>query len=98
LDCYIKIHSRAENSVVGVCDRDLIGKILREEKYCFRISESFFQGQIIPIQKAVEILRKCSNFNAVGENIISALLKEGIIHPEGILKIQNVPIALRFIL
>jgi hypothetical protein len=98
LDCYLKIHSKPPNVVIGVCDEDLIGKILKNDQYCFQITETFYKDQLISVEKACEILKKSPNFNAVGQNIINGLIENKIIHPDGIIKINETPIALRFIL
>jgi hypothetical protein len=52
----------------------------------------------MPIEKAIELLKNCPNFNAVGENVINAMIEKKMIHPEGILRIENVPIAIRILM
>jgi uncharacterized protein len=98
LECFIKIHKRPPDTVViGVCDKEVLGQTLRSGEYCYKVSEAFFKDQLVSLEKAVEILTKSTNFNAVGPKIITALLEKKLIHPEGILTIENVPIALRFV-
>jgi uncharacterized protein len=97
VDCFIKVHSNSENTVIGVCDKEVLGRTLRSGIYCYQVSEAFFKGKLIPIEEAIEVLKKSHNFNAVGKNIIAELLKNKIIHPEGTLEIEGVPIALRFV-
>lgn len=98
MECYLKIHSRSPNYVIGVCDKEILGKKLKNEQNCFNVSEVFFKDQLVSIEKALEILKNCHNFNAVGENIVNALISHKLIHPEGILKIEGIPIAIRLII
>lgn len=97
MECYLKIHSRSSNYVIGVCDKEILGRKLKENQYCYNVSEVFFKDQLVSIEKALEILKTSHNFNAVGENIINALLSQNIVHPEGIIKIEGIPIAIRLI-
>ena len=76
---------------MGVCDENCLGKTYRQGKICFSVSESFFGGELIPIYKAITIMKNCKNFNAVGKNIIQALLKLKLIHPEAVIEIEDTP-------
>lgn len=98
MDCFLKIHKNPPHIVIGVCDKELIGKKIRNDQYYYQITEAFFKDQLVTIDKAIEILQNCPNFNAVGDKIINALIENKMIHPEAILRIENIPIALRFIL
>ena len=79
---------------MGVCDENCLGKTYRQGKFCFSVSESFFGGDLIPIEKAITIMKSCKNFNAAGKNIIQALLKLKLIHPEAVIEIEDTPITI----
>ena len=91
---FLKIHNHLNQIVIGVSDKECIGKTYRQGKFCFSVSEAFFKGELIPIEQAVAILKDSKNFNAVGKNIIQKLLKSKLIHPEAIFEIENTPIAI----
>ncbi|MCF2139010.1 MAG: DUF424 family protein [Candidatus Lokiarchaeota archaeon] len=95
--CYIKIHHQSKDSVVAACDKDCLGQKLKEGKFQYHVSEGFFKGELLPISKVVALLQKSTNFNVVGENIITKLVELKIIHPEGVLEIEGIPIALKMI-
>ncbi len=97
MKCYIKIQSQSTNQIIGVCDEDCINLHLKQGEYNYHVSEGFFQDKLVPIEEAVKILKKSSNFNAVGKNIIKALIESKIVPSEGILEIDGVPIAIKFI-
>ena len=94
---YLKIHSQSTNRIIGVCDEDCINLHLTQGKYNYRVSEAFFKDKLVLIEEAIKILKTSTNFNAVGKNIIEALIKSEIINSEGILEIDGVPIVIKFI-
>jgi len=97
MKCYLKIHSQSTNQIIGVCDEDCINLHLKQEKYNYHVSDAFFRDKLVPIEDAIKILKNSSNFNAVGKNIIEALIKTKIIASEGILEIEGIPIAIKFV-
>jgi len=93
----VKIH-QAYRKVVAVCDSDLLGKRLVEGKRLLDVKETFYSGELMDKEKAVELL-KCeaaddSTFNLVGKEAIEAGIEAGIIEEKGIMKVQNIPFAL----
>ncbi len=93
----IKIH-KSYRTIVAVADSNLLGKKFEEGNLQIDIREKFFKGDEYLIEKAKEIMiqqkREDSTFNIVGENSIKTALKAGIIAEQGIIKINNIPIAL----
>jgi hypothetical protein len=97
MKCYLKIHSQSTNHIIGVCDEDCVNLHLKQGKYNYHVSETFFRDKLVPIEDAIKILKNSSNFNAVGKNIIEALIKSEIVSSEGILEIEGVPIVIKFV-
>jgi hypothetical protein len=93
----IKIH-KAYRIVVALCDTNLIGKTFEEGIKQIQIRENFFKGDEKNKQETIEILQNMqkedATFNIVGKESIQTALEAGIIKESGIIKIQNVPIAL----
>jgi len=92
-----KIH-KAYRDIVAISDTDLIGKIFEEGIKQININPNFFQGEEKTKEEILNILRDLekedATFNIVGKESINTALEAGIIKPEGILKIQDIPIAL----
>ena len=93
----VKIHSSYRNAV-AICDSDLIGKTFEQDIRQIVINPNFFQGEEKTESEVLEIIEKGAaedyTFNIVGKHSIGLALKCGLIKPEGIIKIQDVPIAL----
>jgi len=93
----VKIHS-SYRRIVTICDNELLGKKFEEGKKAIEIKESFFKGDEKTEQEILKIIEESAGedatFNIVGENSVKVALKSGLIQPEGIIKIQSVPVAL----
>jgi len=93
----IKIH-KAYRNLVSLVDKELIGKEFEEGIRKIKINPNFFEGELKEEAETIKILKEMDNedssFNIVGKKSIETALKAGIISKEGIIKIQNIPIAL----
>lgn len=77
--------------VLATCDCELLGKVLRDGKIVFEIKEEFYKGQRVTVEEAIELCKQSTIVNMVGQCIVERAVKEGLIHPEAILKINGVP-------
>lgn len=94
---YIKIHE-SYRKVVALCDKELAGKKFEEGKRQLDVKESFYVGEEIDHEKAVDKLRQLnlddSTFNIVGERSINAAIRAGIISQDNVSKVQDIPFTL----
>ena len=92
---YLKIHQRNELETIACCDEDLLDKCFDEGSIKIHISEQFFGGVLLNLDEAVDILKNATNFNIVGENIITKLIDHNILPKEGVRSINGIPMALK---
>ena len=89
---------KSQRNIVAVCDSELIGKKFEEGKLQLDVKESFFKGEEVDEERAIEIMEKeaeeDSTFYIAGEKSIHAALEAGVISEEGIVKIQGIPVSL----
>ena len=89
---------RSYRDVVAICDADLLGKYFEEGKFQLDVKESFYKGDRVAEEKAIEIMKDMfkedATFNIVGEKSTEAAIKAGVIDKNSIGKIQGVPFAL----
>lgn len=89
---------KSYRDVVAICDSSILGKIFEEGKFQLDIKESFYKGEEVPIERAIEIIKSLSKedatFNIVGEESIKAAVNAGIITEESVEKIQGIPFSL----
>ena len=93
----VKIH-KSYRDVIAICDKDLVGKYYEEDKFQLDIKESFYGGDKVNKEKAIEIMKFHSSedatFNIVGEKAIKCAIEVGIISEKSVGKIDGVPFAL----
>jgi uncharacterized protein len=93
----IKIHEAYRN-LVALCDTDLIGKAFEEDIRRIEINEYFFKGEEKNKDEIINILKDLEKedaiFNIVGKESVECALIAKIISKEGIIMIQDVPVAL----
>jgi len=96
----IKVHE-AYRKIVSIADADLIGKKFVEGKIQLDVKESFYNGEEMSENKAMEIIKSANaddaTFNIVGNESIKLAIKAGIISKEGIIRVQGIPYALGLI-
>jgi len=93
----IKVHD-AYRIVVAVCDKELFGKQFREGKKKIDLDGKFFEGEEKTKEEIIDILlnlrKEDATFNFVGEKACKTALELNLINKNGIIRIENVPIAL----
>ncbi len=93
----VKLH-KSYRTVVAICDSNLLGKTFEEGEKILDVRESFYNGEEVSYERAVEIMRfqarEDATFNIVGKESIKAAKEAGIITEEGIGEIQGIPFAL----
>jgi hypothetical protein len=84
---FVKIH-KSYRDVVGICDKELIGKKFEQGNFQLEVKESFFKDKQISEQEAEKIFldmdMEDATFNIVGPKSTQLALKLGIIQKDGI--------------
>ena len=91
LEVYLSIKKMGQNVLLAVCDRDLLGKTLREGKIVFHIKNEFYNGRKATVEEAVGLINNSTIVNLVGKCCVEKAISEGYVHPEAVLKIEGIP-------
>ncbi|MBY9012386.1 MAG: DUF424 family protein [Candidatus Lokiarchaeota archaeon] len=94
---YLKIHRRNDIDTVACCDEDLLNRIFTEGNLRIEINSSFFGGELLDIEQAMEILKMASYFNIVGENVTNKAIALQLLPKEGVRKINDIPMAMKMV-
>lgn len=93
----IKIH-QAYRTIIALADSDLIEKTFTQGIKQIEVKPSFFKGEEKNKQEILKILKNMQRedaiFNIVGKESVQTALEAGIIDKNGIIIIDNVPVAL----
>ncbi len=87
---YIKIHKHGNSTIVAICDRELIGKTLKEGNITVIITEQFYKGEIISEEDAIDIMSRASNINIFGDRAVSCAVRCGVVDKMNVKLIDDV--------
>jgi hypothetical protein len=77
--------------ILALCDEKLLGKTLKEKTLKIRVSEKFYGGKLVDEKTAVELMKKATIGNLIGEKAIELAEKNGFITRENVIFINGVP-------
>jgi hypothetical protein len=87
---YLKIHKSGDSTIVALCDRELIGKTLKEGNITVTITEDFYKGELISQEKAIDILSGATNINIFGKKAVSCAIECGVVDRNNVKIINEV--------
>ncbi len=86
-----RIFKTDSDTLLAIADKPLLGKEFAEGDCKITVSREFYHENFCDESTAMELARSATIINAVGENIISLLIKEHTISRENILLIGGIP-------
>jgi hypothetical protein len=88
---YVKTIRHGRDTLVAVCDAEILGKTLEGGKVPFTVSEQFYKGTFCDLAEALEAMGKASIVNIVGKRIVEAAIECNLIQKTGITYLGDVP-------
>jgi len=88
---YLKKHYSDQMLIVAVCDRDLIGRCFREDKFQIEVHRDFYVGEPATCEMIASALADADAANIVGERSIRCAIASEFIDPKKIITIDGVP-------
>ena len=92
----VKISDYQRNPMLNICDIDLLGKNIVQEKLNMNISKSYYGEKIVEHEEAKNLLKTSSIINMVGKNTVSLSLELGVGSESGVKTIAGVPFLIVF--
>jgi len=92
----VRISDYQKNTMVNMCDAELIGKDVVDGELKIHISENYYGKQIVDKAKAISLLSSASMLNLVGKETTSLAINLGIGSESGVKIISDVPFLLIF--
>ena len=91
----LRIHRSADNqTVVGICDRELIGTTLTEGDLNIVINHHFFGTHEATEEEVLAALNDCNNINMFGKRCVALAIEHGYLDTESCRVIGGVPHAI----
>lgn len=92
----VKLTDYQKNSMLNICDADLLGKDISEKDLKVKISESYYGEKFVSKKEAEDLLKNSSIINMVGKETISLSISLGIGSENGVKNIDGVPFLIVF--
>ena len=92
----VRISDYQKNTMVNMCDAELIGKDVVDGELKIHISENYYGKQIVDKAEAISLLSSASMLNLVGKETTSLAINLGIGSESGVKIISDVPFLLIF--
>jgi hypothetical protein len=80
-----------EEVIVALCDKDLIGKTLKEGETELWVNPRFYKGDKVSESVAMSVMGNATIANMVGERSVNVGLKAGIVDKDNIITVHGVP-------
>lgn len=87
---YCKTYSAENNTILACCDKEVLGKNLKEGNYEVSIDEDFYKGEEINEEKLAELLKEANNINLFGKKSVGVAVKQGLLSEKDIIKIEGI--------
>lgn len=91
MEVYVNLKKVGRNAILAVCDSEILGKTLREGKIVFHVKEEFYNGGLVTLEEALDMVANSTIVNMVGKNCVEKAISKGYVHPQSVLKIEGVP-------
>lgn len=91
MDVYVNQTRQGGHTLLAVCDRDLLGKQLKQGTVVFHVREEYYGGNLVGLEEAMNLIRQSAIVNMVGSRVVARAISEGLVHPDAVLNIQGTP-------
>lgn len=90
MGCLLLVH---DDSVVAVCDEDILGKKFFENDLVVDVDAGFFGGKPASLDDVVDAVRGATSVNAVGNDVVGLLVERGVVSLAGVRLVGGVKVA-----
>lgn len=88
---YVKSVRRGRDTVVAVCDAEILGKTLEGGRVPFTVSEGFYKGVLGEIDEALDAMKQATICNLVGKRIVEAAIECRMVHERAVIYLGDIP-------
>ena len=92
----VRTSNYEKNTMVNMCDAELIGTDVIDGKLKIHISENYYGKKLVDKDEALSLLKSTSIMNLVGKETISLAIDLGIGSESGVKTISDIPFLIIF--
>jgi uncharacterized protein len=90
-EVYLRTIKHGRDTLVAVCDYELLGQTLQGGRVPFKVSEEFYKGIPGSVEEAIAAMRHASISNLVGKKIVEAAIEKRLIHSRAVIYFGDIP-------
>ena len=90
----VRVSNHQKNTMLNICDSELLGKKITQDELNMNISENYYGGKLVEKEEAKSLLKNSSIINMVGKESVSLSIELGIGSENGIKTISGIPFLL----
>lgn len=90
-EVYVNTIRQNRDTLVAVCDAELLGCTLEGGRVPFEVSERFYGGSLSSLEEALEAMRKASICNIVGKKIVEAAIGKDMVQETAVIYFGDIP-------
>ncbi len=91
MSMYLKTYNVNKETIVAVCDSELLGRTLCQGELQLSVNEDFFKGLLANEHEVREALESATIANLVGRRAVDCGIESGIIDGDCVITIEGVP-------
>ena len=88
MQVHLKVHRRDNKIIYAFADPDMLGNTYTDGNITMKIRRKFYEGKLIDVDDALDLLKRHQNTNIVG-NLVRLAVKRGLIHRNSVLKFKD---------
>ena len=92
----VRVSGYQKNTMLNICDSELLGKKINQDELNMHISESYYGEKLVDKEEAESVWKHSSIINSVGKETVSLSIELGIGSENGIKTISGIPFLLVF--
>ncbi len=92
----VRISNHQKNSMLNICDAELLGKKIIQNELNIHISQSYYGEKLVEKEEAKSLLKNSSIINMVGKETVSLSIELGVGSENGIKTISGIPFLIVF--
>ena len=92
----VRVTDYQKNTMLNICDANLLGKKIVQDELTMHISENYYGERFVEKEEAESLLKSSSIINMAGKDAVSLSLKNGIGSENAVKVISDVPFLIIF--
>ncbi len=90
MNMFARMHRKGDETVLAVCDEDIIGVTLEGDGRRMTVHEAFYKGSSVDEETLVEWMRSAGSMNIVGNEAVEVAIRAGYADPEDAFEVGGV--------